>query len=158
MWQRDKGVGMKKNLWMIVVVMAVSSVALFAAAQRDGISVGLRTGSPFQIGVTGEYDFGDMAANATIGYWDGFLIQGGVDWNLKEPLTYAGMTVYPSIGGSFSLAIGTASAFALGGPVTFDYYLDEFPMKVSFKIGPNLMIAPVFDFDIVATVSALYLL
>ena len=149
---------MKKTVVVLILLVVVSSGMLFSAESRQGLGVGLSLGIPFMFAATGEYDFGDVTANATIGYWDsGFAIRGGADFNLPEPLTYMGVTVYPRIGGNFSLIFQTFSVFVIGAPIGLAYYLDAIPMRIVLKVGPELMLAPVFGLSMVATVSGLYM-
>ena len=149
---------MKKTVIVLILLVVVSSGMLFSAESRQGLGVGLSLGIPFMFAATGEYDFGDVTAHATIGYWDsGFAIRGGADFNLPDPLTYMGVTVYPRIGGNFSLIFQTFSVFVIGAPVGLAYYLDSIPMRIVLKVGPEFMIAPSLGLFMVATVSGLYM-
>ncbi len=132
---------MKKVLFVMIIVLVISSTAVFAAQPREGIRAGLITGLPFQIGVTGEYDFGVASASAALGYSQGaFLIRLGGDYNFETPFVQSdwGLDLYLSVGGHFDIYITTLSFFGLGIPVTWSWYMDDMPLKIFVKAGPEI--------------------
>ena len=151
---------MKRLLLLVIVLLSISSVAVFATQPREGLSIGATTGSPFIFGVTGEYNMGTINATATMGYASNrFLIRAGADYNLTPSVQWEPYTMYPSIGAHLNLYIGgTFSLMSIGTPATLSYYMGSMPLKLSLRIGPELLISPVFAFDIAASLSALYFL
>jgi len=138
---------MKKVLFLIVVILLVSSTVAFAAQPREGIRAGLVTGLPFHIGAMGEYNFGPASVNLSLGYLsyfgfaDFFNLRIGGDYNFPTPFVQSdwGLDLYLSVGGHFDLFFGGGSVgFALGFPVTWAWYVDDLPLKVFVKAGPEI--------------------
>ena len=150
---------MRKVLFVIVVILVVSSTAVFAAQPREGIGVGLTTGLPFHIGAMGEYNFGVASANAAIGYGsNAFMIRLGGDYNFPEPFVNSdwGLDLYLSVGGYFDVLIGPLAFFGLGIPVTWSWYMDDLPLKVFVKAGPELFFGWGSTLQFMGSIGALY--
>lgn len=150
---------MKKTVIVLILLVVVSSGMLFSAEAVNKISVGVITGSPFLFGVTGEYNFGEISAIAAMAYaQNSFLLRFGADYHIGTPVVWGDLKFIPSIGGQLDLFVSIATFVGLGVPVTLSYFLDDIPLKVSLKIGPELLIGgSLFDFDLLASVSGLYM-
>ncbi|WP_422478102.1 hypothetical protein [Pleomorphochaeta sp. DL1XJH-081] len=135
---------MRKVLCLVVVLLLLSSVAAFAAQPREGIGVGGITGLPFHIGAAAEYNFGAASANASLGYLrygtNYFQIKLGGDYNFPDPFVQSAwdMDLYLSVGGQFAIDIGPVAVFSLGIPVTWSFFMENMPLKVFVKAGPEL--------------------
>lgn len=154
-----KGKCMKKVLLLVVLILLVSATAVYAAEPREGIRAGLITGLPFHIGVSGEYNFGQATASVSLGYASAFLIRIGGDYNFDKPFVNDawGMALYLSVGGHLDLLIGSGwNTVALGIPVTWSYYLDDLPMKIFVKAGPEIYFGLGGGLDFLGTIGALY--
>jgi len=151
---------MKRLLLLVIVLLSISSVAVFATQPREGLSIGATTGIPFIIGVTGEYNMGTINATATMGYSSMmFLLRVGADYNLTPSVQWEPYTMYPSIGAHIDLFMGGTSFIGIGIPATLSYYMGSMPLKLSLRIGPELIIGTnTFLLDISASLSALYFL
>jgi hypothetical protein len=151
---------MKRLLLLVIVLLSISSVAVFATQPREGLSIGATTGLPFIFGVTGEYNMGTINATATMGYAsERFLIRVGADYNLTPSVQWEPYTMYPSVGAHLDLFMGGNSSFiGIGLPATLSYYMGDIPLKLSLRIGPELIIGTPTFLDIFASLSALYFL
>jgi hypothetical protein len=151
---------MKRLLLLVIVLLSISSVAVFATQPREGLSIGATTGSPFIIGVTGEYNMGTINATATMGYSSNmFLLRIGADYSLTPSVQWEPYTMYPSVGAHLDLFMGgNFSLIGIGIPATLSYYMGDIPLKLSLRIGPEFLIGTTSFFDIFASLSALYFL
>ena len=151
---------MKKVLFVMIIVLVISSTAVFAAQPREGVKVGLVTGLPFHIGATGEYNFGVASASAALGYSQGaFLIRLGGDYNFETPFVQSdwGLDLYLSVGGHFDIFVSLFSAFGLGIPVTWSWYMDDMPLKIFVKAGPEFIFGPgAADIEFFGSAGAMY--
>ena len=150
---------MKKILLVAVLLLLISSAALFAAEPREGIKAGLVTGLPFHIGAIGEYDFGVASASVALGYGYGsFLLRMGGDYHFDKPFVNSdwGIDLYLSVGGHLDIFIFSGGAeVALGIPVTWSWYMDDLPLKFFVKAGPEIF----FNFgglDFLGSAGAMY--
>jgi hypothetical protein len=119
----------------------IGSAAVFAAQPREGIKVGLMTGLNFHIGAMGEYNFGPASASAVLGYgFNAFMLRLGGDYNFDTPFVNSdwGLDLYLSVGGHLDIFISGGAAIALGIPVTWSWYMDDVPLKIFVKAGPEL--------------------
>ena len=153
---------MKKVLFLIVVILLVSSTVAFAAQPREGIRAGLVTGLPFHIGAMGEYNFGPASAHAALGFMDAglgaFFIRLGGDYNFPTPFIQSdwNLDLYLSVGGQIDILLGSFwNAFLLGIPVTWSWYMDDIPLKIFVKAGPAIGLTG-GGIDFIGSAGALY--
>ena len=136
---------MKKVLLVAVLLMVIGVGAISAAQPREGIRVGLMTGLDFHIAAMGEYNFGVASASAAIGYGGrSFMLRLGGDYNFDKPFVNNdwGMDLYLSVGGHVDMFIGGFwNVIAIGVPVTWSWYMDDMPLKIFVKAGPELYLS-----------------
>ena len=149
---------MKKVLFVLVILLMMGSTLLFAAEPREGISAGVVTGLPFQIGVVGEYNFGPASAHVSMGYAGSFLIRMGGDYHFPTPFVHSDWDIdlYLSVGGHLDIFVGGGAFIALGIPVTWSWYPDSLPMKVFVKAGPELYLTGWGGVDFIGSIGAMY--
>jgi len=140
-----------------------TSTFVFAAQPRDGFGVGGAIGLPFHIGAAAEYNFGPASANALIGYtaygWNYFTIRLGGDYHLPYSFKNSdlGMELFLSVGGHLGINITSGSSLVtLGLPVTWSWFVEDIPLKVFAKAGPEFYFSGGIGFT--GTAGAYYLL
>lgn len=159
-----RGTKMKKILCLVVVILLISTAALFAAQPREGIGVGGVTGLPFHIGAAAEYNFGVASAHAALGYqrygWNFFLLQIGGDYNFPDPFINPAwdMELYLSVGGQLNLYLGSTNLIGLAFPVTWSFFLEDMPLKIFAKAGPEIMFGWGTSLNFTGSAGAYYLL
>lgn len=138
---------MKKVLCLVVVILLVSTATLFAAQPREGIGVGGVTGLPFHIGAAAEYNFGVASAHAVLGFkswgsgWNFFHMSLGGNYNFPDPFIQPAwdMELYLSVGGQLNINLNRlANDISLGIPVTWAFFLEDIPLKIFAKAGPEI--------------------
>ncbi|MGI6433002.1 MAG: hypothetical protein ACOXZ4_03965 [Sphaerochaetaceae bacterium] len=135
---------MKKLTVILLLLVLIGTSAVFAGKARDGIGAGLVTGIPFHIGATGEYNFGSAYAAADVGYGsNSFLLRLGGGYNFPTPFIQSdwGLDLYLSVGGNLGLYFSKfATLVSVGIPVTWTWYMDDYPVKIFVKAGPEIIV------------------
>lgn len=133
---------MKKVLLVTVLLLVIGAGAVSAAQPREGIKVGMTLGLPFHVAAMGEYNFGVASASAAIGYGSSsFMLRLGGDYNFDTPFVNSdwGLDLYLSVGGHLDMYIsGLWNVIAIGVPVTWSWYMDDMPLKIFVKAGPEI--------------------
>lgn len=152
---------MKKVLLVTVLLLVIGAGAVSAAQPREGIKVGMTLGLPFHIGAMGEYNFGVASASAALGLDTGFVnsfwMRFGGDYNFETPFVNSdwGLDLYLSVGGHLDILINSwATGVALGIPVTWSWYMDDIPLKIFVKAGPEIYFSGGIGFN--GSAGALY--
>ena len=72
------------------------------------------------------------------------MLRLGGDYNFDKPFVNNdwGMDLYLSVGGHVDMFIGGFwNVIAIGVPVTWSWYMDDMPLKIFVKAGPELYLS-----------------
>ncbi len=157
---------MKKVLFILLVLLCITTVSLSAAQMREGIGVGAAIGAPFTFVVVADYNFGVASAALNLGFskpfigFPGYFIV-GLEGNYNLPFTLSSenksITLYPSLGGRLDLQFASgATVINIGGVVGLNYLLETIPLRIFTKAIPHFAIGGGIALAMKGEVGALY--
>ncbi len=140
---------MKKYLFVLLIILLISTSGVTASEMRKGISVGAAIGAPFTFVIVGDYNFGSASVGGSLGFSQLLPNAGFFDIGLEGafnlPFTLSdesqAIVIYPSVGGRLDLEFGLATVVSIGGVITLNYLLDTYPIRIFAKAIPNFQIA-----------------
>ncbi len=152
---------MKKALIITLLILVITSTAVFAAQPREGFGAGLSLQVPFGIGAVGEYNFGVATANVSIGYvFNSFHIGLGGDYILPGLFVNdaMGLDLQASVGAKLDMGFFKGgNIIGIGFPISLSHYLGSVPLKIFTRAVPELIIAGGVSLWMRGEVGAMYL-
>lgn len=152
-----------KKMFLVIALVVVLVLPLSAAnyMKTNGLGVGLNVGYP-GVGAAVKYAMNDFRAVGTVGYgYSGTVfLEAGAQYDVYE-FAIGDIPFFLNVGVTGTVSAPTDfKSFKVSAnvPVGVSYFFEKLPIEAFLKVGPGVAILPKLDFDINASLGALYYL